>query len=181
MERSELALIAAGLVVVVALVEAARLALTRWLRGLRARRRAEVARAGEVEAEGLLERRGYRILARQPRRSLQLRVDGAPREIELRADLLVSRRGRTLIAEVKTGQKAPRLETKATRRQLLEYLVTYAEAEGVLLVDASAGTIQEVTFPIELGPPRGPSKLTVALGGVVLGAAAATAIFWFGG
>ncbi|HEX7476296.1 MAG TPA: hypothetical protein VF331_00675 [Polyangiales bacterium] len=61
-------------------------------------------------------------------------------------DLIVERGGEQIIAEVKTGSSAPRLERAETRRQLLEYqLVTGSRC--VLLVDADAETITEVAFP----------------------------------
>ncbi|HET9625604.1 MAG TPA: hypothetical protein VFP84_29760, partial [Kofleriaceae bacterium] len=53
--------------------------------------------------------------------------------------------GERLVAEVKTGEVAPRLATAATRRQLLEYLVAFG-VDGVLLVCPELGTIQRVAF-----------------------------------
>jgi hypothetical protein len=50
-----------------------------------------------------------------------------------------------LVAEVKTGEVAPRLSTAATRRQLLEYRVAF-DVDGVLLVCPERGTIQRVDF-----------------------------------
>jgi hypothetical protein len=120
-----------------------------WLRGAAARRLARArarGRNGEQAAVGLMERSGYCIDALQPVRRWTIHCDGEPQEIELRADLLVSRAGRRFVAEVKTGDGAPRLQTPATRRQLLEYSVAY-DADGVLLVDVEAQRIHEVTFP----------------------------------
>jgi hypothetical protein len=50
------------------------------------------------------------------------------------------------VVEVKTGALAPKIETSATRRQMLEYRVAF-DVDGVLLVDAESGTVHEVTFP----------------------------------
>jgi hypothetical protein len=83
--------------------------------------------------------------------------DGEPQAIELRADLLVSRAGRRFVAEVKTGASAPRLQTPATRRQLLEYSVAY-DADGVLLVDIDAQRIHEVRFPHARGRDTASAK-----------------------
>jgi len=47
---------------------------------------------------------------------------------------------------VKTGAHAPRIETSATRRQILEYRVAF-DVDGVVLVDAEAGSVHEITFP----------------------------------
>src|SRR5262245_45038780 len=66
--------------------------------------------------------------------------------MELRADYLVEQNGQLLVAEVKTGDEAPNLETAATRRQLLEYYVAFA-ADGVLLVCPERGAIHRIVFP----------------------------------
>ena len=126
------------------------LVLARWLRGWRgswrARRRAGRALAGEADAVAMLQRAGYRIVAQQARTWWAPIVDGEPHETELRADYLVEAEGELLVAEVKTGEQAPQLQTAATRRQLLEYHVAF-EADGVLLVCPERGAIHRVDFP----------------------------------
>jgi Holliday junction resolvase-like predicted endonuclease len=114
---------------------------------VRAHRRSDRSIAGEIEAERLLERRGYRILARQPGLEWGIACDGEDLPVELRADLLVERRGRRYVAEVKTGVSAPLLTNAATRRQLLEYCVAY-EVESVLLVDVEEQRVREISFPL---------------------------------
>jgi len=120
-----------------------RRSLRRWRGRLRVRR----AVRGEREAEQLLARAGYRIDVRQPQLEWPVECDGVVHSILLRADLLVSRGQRRYVAEVKTGTRAPSIETAATRRQLLEYAVAY-EVDGVLLVDMEDHTIREVEFPL---------------------------------
>ncbi len=126
------------------------LVLTRWLRrwrgSARAWRRAARALAGEGAAAAMLQRAGYRIVARQATTRWAPLVDGEPHETEVRADYLVEAGGERLVAEVKTGDEAPQLATAATRRQLLEYLVAF-EADGVLLVCPERGAIHRVEFP----------------------------------
>lgn len=102
--------------------------------------------AGEREAAALLRASGYTIVKRQIATEYPVELDGETYEMGLRADYLVSRDGAFYIAEVKTGEYAPRIDTAATRRQLLEYEVAFA-VDGVLLVDADAGCIHTVTFP----------------------------------
>ncbi len=125
------------------------------LRGWRGSRRAKVraarAMAGEGGAVQLLRDAGFTIVAAQARIWWSPLVDGEPHQLELRADYLVEQDGMLLVAEVKTGEEAPRLSTAATRRQLLEYQVAFAMAygaEGVLLVCPEAGTIHRVEFPL---------------------------------
>jgi hypothetical protein len=106
---------------------------------------------GEQRAERVLEAHGYAIRARQAEHSYQLEVNGALREIAVRFDFLVERAGETLVAEVKTGGTAPRVERAETRRQLLEYQLATG-SRRVLLVDPGAGTVTEVAFPIAAAP-----------------------------
>ena len=139
------------LTLVVALVSALLAVwVARWLRGrrgsLRARERAARAGAGEEAAALLLADAGFTIVERQARVLWAPLVDGEPLLMELRADYLVEADGELLVAEVKTGEEAPNLETAATRRQLLEYHVAFA-VDGVLLVSPERGSIQRVVFP----------------------------------
>jgi hypothetical protein len=136
----------AALAAVVALLQTGRIAWARlareWsihVRAARARRAVE----GELAAEPILRRAGYEVLARQVRTSWTLYADEAPLAIGLRADLLVSRAGRTYVAEVKTGKLAPRLDHAPTRRQLLEYRIAFG-VDGVLLVDAESERVTRV-------------------------------------
>ena len=97
-------------------------------------------------AERLLERNGFRIEDRQVTGRWTLVVDGEPVQVTCRADLLVRRRRRRFVAEVKSGELGARATAPATRRQLLEYRTVFA-VDGVLLVDMVHGTIHEVSFP----------------------------------
>jgi hypothetical protein len=118
-----------------------------WRGSWRARRRATRAIAGEGDAATLLRRAGFRIVAVQARTWWAPLVDGEPHQIELRADYLVEADGELLVAEVKTGDEAPRLTTAATRRQLLEYHVAF-DVDGVLLVCPELGSIHRIEFPL---------------------------------
>jgi hypothetical protein len=117
----------------------------RLVRRVRARKRARVAVEGEVEAESLVEKLGYTIEGRQVATTWTIQVDGEPVDISLRADLILERAGQRFVADVKTGKAAPRVETAATRRQLLEYLHAYP-VDGVLLIDMTSKRVSEVGF-----------------------------------
>ncbi len=112
-----------------------------------ARRRARVALAGEAAAEALLADAGFTVVERQVAHVWHVAIDDDVHETALRCDFVVARAGERWVAEVKTGDLAPSLATAATRRQLLEYQVAYAAA-GVALVDATAGVVHEVRFPL---------------------------------
>lgn len=138
--------------VLIALVAAlCALVFSRWVRGWRgswrARRRAARAGRGEDAAAVLLEAAGFAVVERQARVVWAPLVDGVPQHLELRADYLVEYGDELLVAEVKTGEEAPNLDTAATRRQLLEYHVAFG-VDGVLLVSPERGTVQRVRFPL---------------------------------
>lgn len=144
------------------------LTLARAWRRVRLRRRFRRAREGEREAEVLLERRGYTILDDQVRQRGELLVDGEALAYEVRADLLVARRGRTYVVEVKTGSRAPKPSSAATRRQLREYAAVY-EVDGLLLADMSAGRLHAIEFPARARPRRGGSAPAAFVLGAALG------------
>ncbi len=129
----------AAIIVLVAMVRA-------WLRGMRAHARSVRAVAGEKEAAAILRARGYAILGSQVETEYPVRVDGVTVTMGLRADYLVTKNGARFVAEVKTGAFAPRIETAATRRQLLEYEVAF-DVDGVLLVDADTERVHTIAFP----------------------------------
>lgn len=118
----------------------------RWRGSVRAKRRAARAGAGEHAAIALLEEEGYVIEASQARVVWAPLVDDEPLELELRADYLVTREGERFVAEVKTGEVAPSLQSAATRRQLLEYSVAFA-VDGVILVCPERGEVHRIEFP----------------------------------
>jgi len=108
---------------------------------------------GERRARPLLEDLGFAIVGQQVSGRYELLVDGERVAFDLRADFVVTQGSRRYVAEVKTGAFAPRLETAATRRQLLEYGVAF-DVDGVLLVDADACAIRLV----ELLPRTRPAE-----------------------
>ncbi len=121
--------------------------IARWWRGATSRRRNRIAQGGEHEAERILARAGYRVVERQARAAWSMIVDGEELEIEVRADLIVSRRDRLFVAEVKTGERAPDPTHPPTRRQLLEYSLVFG-ADAVLLVDVPARAVRAVSFRV---------------------------------
>lgn len=119
--------------------------LRRYRRSGVAKRRARHAVEAERRALPLLRAAGYQVEEVQPRRTFQFRIDGAREAVELRADLLVRRGCERLVADVKTGNVAPKISHAPTRRQLLEYRVAY-EVDGVLLIDMAEKKIHRIDF-----------------------------------
>ena len=150
----EALLAALGLAVAIALIQAVTHASRRWLRSRRAALRMERAVRGEEQAAVRLEALGYAILGAQVVVEHDVRVDDRVVTVSLRADYLAARDGSRYVVEVKTGALAPRIETSATRRQMLEYRIAF-DVDGVLLVDGETGRVHEITFPsLERHRPR---------------------------
>lgn len=108
-------------------------------------RRSRLAARGEQRAEQLLITAGYRVVDRQVYCTDTMSVDGEACQIAVRVDLIVRKRRRRYIAEVKTGAVAPDPTHPATRRQLREYKAFFPD-HGLLLVDAEGETIHEIHF-----------------------------------
>jgi hypothetical protein len=123
--------------------------------GRKLRLRAARARIAEAKAVRLLEEHGYQVLAEQPTTSWLI----GDHEALVRADYLVARGGSRYVAEVKSGEEAPSLASRSTRRQLLEYLCAF-DVDDVLLVDAESGSVAKVGFRL---PRRQGSRLGIAL------------------
>ncbi len=167
-ERTALALAA---VTVAALSFAAALRWVRWRASAQGRRRARRGFAGQAAAAKLLAGAGYEVLDAQPRVAWITLRDGEPHQVELRGDYLVSRRGLTYLAEVKTGEAADSLSSSATRRQLLEYQLAFA-ADGILLVCPERRSIHTIEFPaLELESSAGSRLLGAGFCWLVAGAA----------
>lgn len=122
-----------------------------WRATTRGRRRNKVrqriAQDGEGGADALLRAHGYEVLDHQVIVEFPIEVDGEEHWVQNRCDRVVRRDGLFFVAEIKTGTRAPDPLHPATRRQLLEYLLTH-EADGVLLVDMDAEELREVRFPM---------------------------------
>jgi hypothetical protein len=119
-----------------------------WTKYRRHVRRVRAARSGELDAQDLLRELGYELVGSQVQGFWSVFVDGEPHEIELYADHLVERDGLRYLAEVKTGERAPHIETASTRRQLLEYRFAF-DVDGLLLVDMERGVVRRVEFPFD--------------------------------
>ena len=132
-----------GLVVLGALLEA-------WVRGVRTRWAARAAAKrglkGERDAEKLLKKLGYTLIAKQVPASYGVLVDAELATFQLTADLIVEQAGKRFVAEVKTG-KAIKLDHAETRRQLLEYQLAFG-VDSMLLVDMENRRVHTVRFPL---------------------------------
>lgn len=177
-------LIVLGLLVLMALTAWLTLVLRRKVAAAVLQARATRGRAGEAEAEKLLEARGYTILDAQVTQESGLYVEGEWRAVKVRADYLAEKAGKTFVVEVKTGAVAPDPASAATRRQLLEYHHVF-DADGVILADMERRELLRIDF----GPPPAsetseesleppPSWRAPFLGGLIVGLCLAMALIW---
>lgn len=124
--------------------------IARWIArridGWRRRTRSQIGLAAERDAERVLRRAGYRVVERQLTGTWTLWIDGSPRAVTCRADLLVQRGRERLVAEVKSAGPALDPTSPATRRQLLEYTMAF-DVDGVILVDMQKRRLYRVEFP----------------------------------
>lgn len=130
----------------VLLVQTLRLWLVKSAPGFRVGRHRRLGADGERRARTLLKKAGYRVCDEQQGGSYSLLIDGREIAIHLRSDYLVEKSGRRFVAEVKSGAFSVKVTSRATRRQLLEYLLAF-DVDGVLLVDMQAHQIHEIAFP----------------------------------
>lgn len=155
-----------GGLLVLLLLQTVRLWWTRNAGARRIARHKKLGERGERHARRLLEEHGYRIVSSQASGSYDLLVDDQVETIRLRADFLVESpaprislfRGlgrrqsgydeepARFVAEVKSGLESGKITGRATRRQLLEYLLAF-DVAGVLLVDTARSRISVVQFP----------------------------------
>jgi len=119
--------------------------VSKWWSRWWLRRRMGEARFAEEEAEELLKSKGFKIVDRQRRATVLTYVDGKPNIGYVQADFIAQKKGKTFVAEVKTGAMAPDIMEPTTRRQLLEYDFVY-KPDGILLVDMAERRIKEIEF-----------------------------------
>lgn len=128
---------------------------TKYRKWKGARNASKLAKRGlkaEKEAEKVLKKLGYTLVQRQPPASYWAVVDGEPQNVSLSGDLLVELKGKTYVAEVKTGA-ASKLEHAETRRQLLEYQLAFG-VDGLLLVDMENKKVRTIRFPMFKPPGK---------------------------
>jgi len=130
------------------------LRLRRWRAARKLKRRFAIGARAEKEAISLLQEHGYTVLNGQVTAESRLWVDGEEETCTVRADLIVARRGKRYVVEVKSGKSAPDPRSSATRRQLLEYEHAFS-TDGLLLADMDQRVVKHVTFRLQRSRPRG--------------------------
>jgi len=110
-------------------------------------RQRHIGRRGELKAQKLLKRHGYKIVDSQLTLPGRIYVDNEPLDFHIRPDYLIEKNGIKYLAEIKTGEAASPIN-RITRRQLIEY-ASLTDADTIILVDATKGRIMKINFDQE--------------------------------
>jgi hypothetical protein len=102
---------------------------------------------GENKAREYLIRHGFKIVKEQAAQKVDLIVDGKPYSFSLRADFIVSKKGKVSVVDAKSGQEGVEPTNCMTRRQLLEYF-TFYDVDSAYLFDSRSDRLKEITFVI---------------------------------
>ena len=97
------------------------------------------------EAENLLLKYGFKILERRPKGTLITYINGKPNLGIIQADFLVSKKGKTFVAAIKSGEFTSAESDTALRRLLIEYNYVY-KPDALLIVDMNEGRVKHVEF-----------------------------------
>jgi hypothetical protein len=102
----------------------------------------------EHDAQTFLIQQGYSIQAYHLPISYTLNLDNKPITIGLELDYIISKNGKTYVAEVKSGEHTATVYYAQTRRQILEYAIA-TKYDGYLLIDMHHKKIHKIQFPLE--------------------------------
>ncbi len=102
-------------------------------------------RFSEKAAENLLNKYGYQIVSKQPKRSIITRFQGKDHFSFSEADYLVRKNKKKYLVIVHSGEAAFDPNQTEARRKLIEHQHIF-EPEGLLVMDLSTGELTPITF-----------------------------------
>lgn len=110
-------------------------------------RKKRFARGEKMEAKAavFLKNKGFEIIATQEVFYHSYVAGGIEKKARLEVDYLVSKRNKTFVVEVKSGEAATQIENKSTRRQILEYSVAIP-CDGIFLLDMEKEQLHKIEF-----------------------------------
>ena len=100
----------------------------------------------EELARKFLIKNNYKIISHNQNFSYYLKQDNTKIKITIETDYIVYKKKKKYIVEVKSGNESPRITSRNTRRQILEYY-SFIENDGILLLNMENETISEIIFP----------------------------------
>ena len=101
-------------------------------------------KSGERRGLKVLKQHGFTICKEQVAGKAHLIVDGIEQHFPIHGDALVEKQGTYYIAEIKSSSTLATVTRRETRRQVMEYLLSY-DVSGVVLVDAESKTCTLIT------------------------------------
>ena len=119
--------------------------LNKWWCCYCIRRRFNKGNIAEKKAVKILIKSGYKIVATQQSLPARMYVDGVEQKYFIRPDVVVKKKGKLFLVEVKYGDVATNPLYKDTRRQLLEYDL-FSNTYGLLLVDMNSEKVHNISF-----------------------------------
>lgn len=118
-----------------------------WLRRRPGRISGAKAGKSSSRARTVLEEAGYEIVRIKPSVTVRMEIDGRPYPFEMKADFLVSRKGRRYLVRIRRDSKQARLQSKMWRGAHLRDTLAF-RADGILVLNLEKETVQEVHFRI---------------------------------
>ncbi len=99
----------------------------------------------EKEAEALLNKYGYQVIGRQPKRSIITRFQGKDHFGYSEADYLVRKNKKKYLVIVHSGEAAFDPNQAEARRRLIEHQHIF-EPDGLLVMDLATGDLTPISF-----------------------------------
>lgn len=122
--------------------------IAQWIKKKRLQVKLNNARKAEIQAIKLLQKAGYKIVDTQKRVQVKTKIDGVNYTNTIVADLIVKKKGKTYLVEVKTGKQTNNITAPNIRRQLLEYFLIF-KPHGLILLDMAEKKMHRFEFELE--------------------------------
>ena len=100
---------------------------------------------------------GFKILETQPVSFVYLKQGDREFRTPSKPDFLVEKNNEQFIVECKSGDAANLKGNRFTRRQILEYHLSFPDCEGVLLYNSDEDTLERIEFLHSLNSGEGVS------------------------
>lgn len=122
--------------------------LIRWYKKKKLQVKLSNARKAEIQAVKILQKAGYEIIDTQKRVQVKTKIDGVNYTNTIIADLIVKKKGKTFLVEVKTGKQTDNITAPHIRRQLLEYFLVF-KPHGLILLDMADKKMHRFEFELD--------------------------------
>jgi hypothetical protein len=106
----------------------------------------------EVEAEKILQNKGYKVTARQNKAAVITYIDGKSHLGFVAADFIVEKNDKRYAVKVKSGESGDPTDP-GVRRELLEYEYAH-RPDGILMLNLPSGEVHDISFEL----PRAESE-----------------------